>query len=294
MIELKRIKDILPWPVGIFSHMDYDFLGYSKAFMDTELIALCGTRQPAPIMTFLHNMESEDPEFTDGELNEAAVMILEYYRKKWDTWKSMYELEYDPIHNFSDNVTENVTGSENESGEQFYDEANKQKDSDSDVSQLTDTFNSKKAGTGSKTKGNTRTDNLSENTTDTNQNNIYGFNSSNASGESNNSGTGTRTNTGTVTDNGTESDSYSEDLNTSSTKSESRTKEYSGDSVKTGEGSHTKETEHSRERSMTRFGNIGNISTQKLVIEEMELWRRNFIETCLNDVKNFITIPIYG
>lgn len=291
---MKKIKDIIPWPLGIFSHMNYDFLNYSKAFMDTELIATCGTRQPAPIMTLLHNMESDDPMFTEGELHEAANMILGYYQKKWDKWKELYELEYDPIHNFSDNVEETLNQNESETGEQFYDEANKRKDNEVEISQLTVGEETSKEGGESKQKANTRTDNLSENNTDSNQNNIYGFNSSNASGESNNSGTSTRTNTGTISDSGNESNSYTEDLNISRNQDESRDRTYSGDSVKTGEGSHTKETEYQKERTMTRFGNIGNISTQKLITEEMELWRRNFIETVLNDVKNFITVPIWN
>lgn len=50
----------------------------------------------------------------------------------------------------------------------------------------------------------------------------------------------------------------------------------------------------SRARRYTHKGNIGNLTPQQLIRQEIDLWRWNFIETVLNDVKDFITIPIYS
>lgn len=50
----------------------------------------------------------------------------------------------------------------------------------------------------------------------------------------------------------------------------------------------------SRARKYTHKGNIGNLTPQQLIQQEIDLWRWNFIEEVLNDVKNFITIPIYS
>lgn len=50
----------------------------------------------------------------------------------------------------------------------------------------------------------------------------------------------------------------------------------------------------SRARRYTHKGNIGNLTPQQLIRQEIDLWRWNFIEEVLNDVKNFITIPIYS
>lgn len=49
-----------------------------------------------------------------------------------------------------------------------------------------------------------------------------------------------------------------------------------------------------RARKYTHKGNIGNLTPQQLIQQEIDLWRWNFIEEVLNDVKNFITIPIYS
>lgn len=49
-----------------------------------------------------------------------------------------------------------------------------------------------------------------------------------------------------------------------------------------------------RARKYTHKGNIGNLTPQQLIQQEINLWRWNFIEEVLNDVKNFITLPIYS
>ena len=49
-----------------------------------------------------------------------------------------------------------------------------------------------------------------------------------------------------------------------------------------------------RARKYTHKGNIGNLTPQQLIRQEIDLWRWNFIEEVLNDVKNFITVPIYS
>lgn len=48
-----------------------------------------------------------------------------------------------------------------------------------------------------------------------------------------------------------------------------------------------------RARKYIHKGNIGNFTPQQLISQEIDLWRWNFIEEVLNDVKTFITIPIY-
>ena len=48
-----------------------------------------------------------------------------------------------------------------------------------------------------------------------------------------------------------------------------------------------------RARSYTHKGNIGNFTPQQLIKQEIELWRWNFIDEVLDDVKDFISISIY-
>ena len=126
---------------------------------------------------------------------------------------------------------------------------------------------SSKTGTGSTSKNDTETHNMNNSGTNSNQDNIYGFNSSTAVGEGNNSGTNSNLESGTITD------------VQSGTSSNSET----GSNDTTGE----------RSREYTKTGNIGNISTQKLLNEEIDLWKYNFIHEMMRDVANFVSLPIY-
>ena len=112
-----------------------------------------------------------------------------------------------------------------------------------------------------------------------------------------NSGTLTTTNTGTdttvhsgnitTTNTGTDTTTHSGTLTTANTGTQSSSGSISnselGDNDKTGE----------RTREYTKAGNIGNISTQKLLNEEIDLWRYNFILEIMRDVANFVSLPIY-
>ena len=48
-----------------------------------------------------------------------------------------------------------------------------------------------------------------------------------------------------------------------------------------------------RDRSGRHFGNIGNLTSQKQILEEINLWRWNYVNEILNDVKDFCCLPVY-
>lgn len=49
----------------------------------------------------------------------------------------------------------------------------------------------------------------------------------------------------------------------------------------------------SRARESIHKGNIGNLTPQQLITQEIDLWRWNFIDEVMSDIKSMITIPIY-
>lgn len=120
---------------------------------------------------------------------------------------------------------------------------------------------------------NTRTDDLSEtSSTSSNQNNnnsVFAFNSETAVPTDTSSGTSgdntTVSNTGTVTVSGTENHS---------------------DTI-------TEENSNSKTRSGRHSGNIGNITTQQFIREEISTWKWNFVNEVIRDVINEIALPIY-
>lgn len=120
---------------------------------------------------------------------------------------------------------------------------------------------------------NTRTDDLSEtSSTSSNQNNnnsVFAFNSETAVPTDTSSGTSgdntTVVNTGTVTVSGSENHS---------------------DTI-------TEENSNSKTRSGRHSGNIGNITTQQFIREEISTWKWNFVNEVIRDVINEIALPIY-
>lgn len=104
-----------------------------------------------------------------------------------------------------------------------------------------------------------------------------------------NTGTDTTVHSGnvTTTNTGTDTTVHSGNLTTTNTGTQSNSGTVSSSESVDDEKSGT------RTREYTKTGNIGNISTQKLLKEEIDLWKYNFICEIMRDVANFISLPIY-
>ena len=123
------------------------------------------------------------------------------------------------------------------------------------------------------------------------------------SGSDSKANTGTRTtertDTGTVTtaDEGTETIVGEKDSTVTKTNTGTRN---TSDQISTGgtdgsskSGTYTEDATKNRERSGRHFGNIGNLTSQKMILEEINLWKWNYMQEILNDVKEFCTLPVY-
>lgn len=64
-------------------------------------------------------------------------------------------------------------------------------------------------------------------------------------------------------------------------------------SSRSGQSSDTETGTNSRERSGVHTGNIGNLTSQKMITEEIALWKWNFIEEVLRDATEFLTLDVY-
>jgi hypothetical protein len=157
------------------------------------------------------------------------------------------------------------------------------------------------------TNGNTRTDNLTEK------------NSGTVSDQG--SQTGSVTNTGTVgnigsedttiTNTGTVGNVGSEETSVSNTGTVRNVTDQGGTITNTGTvgtigsdvttGTNRRDTDDTttetgndhRERSGRHFGNIGNLTSQKMLNEEIELWKWNYINDILEDARQFLTLSVY-
>lgn len=95
------------------------------------------------------------------------------------------------------------------------------------------------------------------------------------------------TGTQTVTNTGTNS------VANTGTQANQGTEATSGTNQRVESGSETVSGTDSRDRSGVHSGNIGNLTSQKQIVEEIALWKWNFIEEILTDATDFLTLQVY-
>ena len=111
---------------------------------------------------------------------------------------------------------------------------------------------------------------------------------------------------------GIEEDTSISDATHTTDEQESTSKSHGATSGKTSSSATTDSDNESNRRSVSRLsdsvivnsalarakqsihkGNIGNLTPQQLITQEIELWRWNYIDEVLSDIKSMITLPIY-
>lgn len=298
------IKDCLPLVNGLWTHINYNFpdiFDIDASQLDILFLSSYSMRTPSPLIHVIHDSTVQLP-LSSEELDTLAGIINGMYKHKWDKLMEVATAEYDPIHNFYDSFSETVNYSEDvdtsKSGSNSGN--NTRTDNLSEGRNLTnsntDTFN--KTDTTTDGRSITETHNMSNSGSNSNNDNVYGFNSSTAVGEGNSSGTNSNLESGTITTGHTGNLTVTQTGTIGSSGSEGGTISHTGtqQNVSSGTNSETgsNDTVGERTREYTKTGNIGNISTQKLLNEEIELWKYNFICEVMRDVAGTITLPIYS
>ena len=268
MLQVKKttpkIKEIMTPIDAVFSKMNYDFEFIGKDKLDIMFVTSYGERTIAPFVDYFleHDVNSNNFTFSEESKQLLSDTVLAYYKVNWDKLKQIIKTEYDPIHNFSDKVTENLT------------------DTTDKIITTNDTLSDK--GTGSKTRTDnltlTETRNLKATQNDDSTLQMQGFNSTSFQNKDKDVLTRNTTDTGTISNqnSGTQENNETRDFTTTKTGNESTNDQYT------------------RERNLTRIGNIGNITTQKMLNEEIELWKWSFIQQVLDDVKQLLTLSVYS
>ena len=268
MLQLKKtnpkIKEIMTPIDALFSKMNYDFEFIEKDKLDIIFVTSYGERTIAPFVDYFleHDVNSNSFTFSEESKQLLSDTVLAYYKINWDKLKQIIKIEYDPIHNFSDEVTENLT----------------------DTTDKTIINNDTVSDTGTSSK--TRTDNLTLTETrnlkgtqnDDSMLQMQGFNSTSFQNKDKDVLTRNTTDTGSISNENT------------GTQENSETRDFTTTKI----GNETTNDQYTRERNLTRIGNIGNITTQKMLNEEIELWKWSFIQQVLDDVKQLLTLSVYS
>lgn len=310
----QTVKKIFPVVNGLFTHIDFDF-EVDKQLLDILFVGNYGEKNPSP---FVEAIQDEyDEELTQNNLRTIGAALLALYANKWERLKEVGKIEYDPIHNYLDEWEDHNEGSESKSdtiSSTREDELGTTRTHNATrTDNLSESVNGTRTDNLSETTSSTRTDNLletegineTESSTGNQADNIFGFNSSTASPSTSSSDSNSKTKTGTntVADTGTQTVSGSKSntgtqgnsettLNTG-TQTNAETILDSGTNTRTLEQTDELEGSDSRDRNGRHSGNIGNLTSQKMINEEIELWRWTFINNVLDDVKEFCTLPIY-
>jgi hypothetical protein len=249
---------MFPMIQGIFHHIPLSLpadFPVSSATLDILFISEYGECSVSPLVLKIH--EDGLSELTSDELTQLGEILYTVNKKKWEDLISLYMLDYDPIHNFSDTVHEVVHEDATSNDTLTHNTTlalDETKNIDRDV---------------------TRTDNLEEAITSENKEGYAGFNSSQSSDVSDGQSSTTRSNTGTQQN---------------VTSDESKT---NGTRKTTGTDTTGRVSDHDRTKDTTHIGNIGNITTQQLIKEEIDVKQWNPVSAILNDVKECLTIPLY-
>ena len=264
MSDILKISQFINPTLGFFSLMTYDFQFMEKEQLDILFYGNYGDKNPAPIV-----LKTLPLEPTVEDVQKLATMVEKFYTQKWNRLKALSGIEYDPIHNYEDKLTESV------------------KDVGSDDVTTGATFTDR--GTNTLERDATRTDNLTnasqlasdETSGSTDTDGVYGFNSASSSDAEKKISSGTEHVTGTNT------------INNTGTQKNVSTDTDTVDKTKTSATTSTTHSGNDRTRTSTHSGNIGNLSTQQLMKQEIELWKWNFVQNVLADLSEFVTLPIY-
>ena len=236
---MKKLSDYLPMTGdGLFTAFNNPI--WATAFqnsseLDTYFFLRYGDRIGNKL---IDNYADEDTGIVDStNLLHLAALVYSINSKKWEHLYKVYNADYNPIENtdFIETITDTNANT-------------RVVDSDG-TSSGTATTNSNATNTGS----------------NSGANDVYGFNSTNAVGES--------TSTGSNSD-----QTYA---NSSTTTSGSTT----DDSTITDNGTHT--SEH------RKHGNIGVTENVTMLEHEVEFWKWSFIDQVCKDICDIIALSIY-
>lgn len=184
-------------------------------------------------------------------------------------WATMKPAEYDPLTNYQ--MQETMEGTENSTRTPDLTKG--------DTGTVQTTGQDKR--TPNLTKTNTGTVNNEGSGTNTNQNGIWGFNSSEAVPSDMSDGRATNENTTTS--------NLSETETGTDTTDRTNTDTYNRSYTETG----TDTTAGTSSSKLTRTGNIGTNTFQNLLQQERNIWMYDFFEQVFKDVDSVLTIPIY-
>lgn len=238
---------------------------------------------------------------TQAQRTIIAQTVYQMFIKKWDRLWDLYNIEYNPIHDY--NLVENETiEGENEqtvgmTGTDRHDISRSETDGGTDSTTTTETI----ANTGTDTTvvdgetTDTGTVGISE-TTNT-ERGIYGFNSSTDQGSDTEDVTHNSTETRNLAGTNDTTTTETKNLQTTDNTTESRTRNLTHSATNSDVQTRNLQDEtsgsHNSTRELQKSGNIGFNKPQEMLTAELEFWQWNFFKSVFEDIDTVLTMCVY-
>lgn len=218
---------------------------------------------------------------TEAKRTTIAGVVYQIYDRKWAKLWDVYTAEYNPISNYDMTETETIDKQISKEGSNTgtLNTANTGtiNDSTSDSGTVSTARNDTKTNTGTQT----------TNVTDSNEDGIYGFNSSESVGSSTSDGSSTNTRTDNLSTNDTGNELETRDLTLTDAKT------INTNELETHNLANTEDVEDDTQRTLSRSGNIGVTTSQQMIESEIELWKWNFYKQVFEDIDSILCLDVY-
>lgn len=272
-INLNKIIDVYsnyPTDGGVFSPMSNAPWSDTMSGTNLDILYLDGHSGERYCSNFINHRLNDSDVLSSDNRTLIANILWAMFGIQWTRlWATMKPVDYDPLTNYK--MEETVEGTESSTRTPDLTKG--------DTGTVQTTGQDKR--TPNLTRNGTGTVNDNGSATNTNQNGIWGFNSSTSVPSDMSDGTATNENTTTrdltETETGTDTTDHT------------NTDTYNRSYTETG----TDTTAGTSSRKLTRTGNIGTNTFQNLLQQERNIWMYDFFEQVFKDVDSVLTIPIY-
>lgn len=273
IINLNKMIDVYsnyPTDGGVFSPMSNAPWADTMSGTNLDILYLDGHSGERYCSNFINHRLNDSDVLSSDNRTLIANILWAMFGIQWTRlWATMKPVDYDLLTNYK--MEETIEGTESSTRTPDLTKG--------DTGTVQTTGQDKR--TPNLTKANTGTVKNDGSATNTNQNGIWGFNSSTSVPSDMSDGTATNENTTTG--------NLSETETGTDTTDHTNTDTYNRSYTETG----TDTTAGTSSRKLTRTGNIGTNTFQNLLQQERNIWMYDFFEQVFKDVDSVLTIPIY-
>ena len=271
--NLNKMIDVYsnyPTDGGVFSPMSNAPWTDTMSGTNLDILYLDGHSGERYCSNFINHRLNDSDVLSSDNRTLIANILWAMFGIQWTRlWATMKPVDYDPLTNYK--MQETVEGTESSTRTPDLTKG--------DTGTVQTTGQDKR--TPNLTRNGTGTVNDNGSATNTNQNGIWGFNSSTS--VPSDMSDGTATNENTTTRDLTETETGTDTTDRTNTDTYNRSYTETGTDTTAGTSS----------RKLTRTGNIGTNTFQNLLQQERNIWIYDFFEKVFKDVDSVLTIPIY-